>query len=45
MDLQSADIDDATAAAGEVITIAATLDDIAGIDETVGVGEPGSPPR
>ncbi len=44
MDLQSADIDDATLAADEVITLAAPLDNVAGVDKAVGVGKRLSPP-
>ena len=39
MHLQAADIDDAALAAGEITAVAALLDDIAGIDKAVGVGE------
>ena len=39
MNLQAADIDDAAAAAGESVTVAAQFHDVAGIDEAVLVGE------
>ena len=39
MHLQSADIDDAAPAPDEVVAVTAPLDDIAGIDEAVVVGE------
>src|SRR5580704_13355492 len=39
MYLQSADIDDAAAAAGENVTIAAPLHHVAGIDETVAIAQ------
>ena len=37
MHLQPADIDDAAAAADEIIAVAAQLDHVAGVDEAVGV--------
>src|ERR1700719_4454474 len=39
MDLQSADIDDAAAAAGEDVAIAAPLHHVTGIDETVAIAQ------
>ena len=39
MNLQSADIDDAAAAAGEDVAIAAPLHHVAGIDETVAIAQ------
>ena len=39
MNLQPADIDDAAAAAGEDVTIAAPLHHVAGIDEAVAVAQ------
>src|SRR5438105_1677490 len=37
MDLEAADIDNPATSAGEVIAVTATLDDIAGVDESLGV--------
>ena len=37
MDLKAADIDDAAAAAREVVAVAAPLDDVARVDESVGI--------
>ena len=39
MHFQAADIDDAAAAAGEQVTIAAQLHHVAGIDKAVPIGE------
>ena len=39
MNLQAADIDDAAAPADEVITVAAQFDHVAGVDESVLVGQ------
>ncbi len=39
MNLQAADIDDAAAAADEIIAVATQLDHVAGIDEAVVIGE------
>jgi len=41
MHLQSTDVDDPAAPADEVVAVAAQLDDVAGVDETVGVQERG----
>ena len=39
MDLLAADIDDAFAAADEVVAVAALLDQVAGVDEAIGYRE------
>src|SRR5271155_5349211 len=39
MDLATADIDDSAFSADEIVSIAVTLDHVAGVDEAIGIGE------